>query len=866
MKKFNLFLIIGLIFIVLSSSVYGALTNNILAYYKLNVNSTNQKDELNKYNATMNGGTFKTTAKINGGYTFQGTTDDMDSNLLVLKNTPQSITMWFNSSNPAQNQYLFANGAGTSANSGFHCYIQDTTRKIKCLITNGLSVFLNDLTTTKTVSTNKWYFLVVTWTGDTSANGFKIYLNGTLINQSTSSGLMSDAIINDYIFGQYSSGAVTEGFKGVLDEISVYNRTLNSTEISELYNNHIGLSYPFITNTQMSSKNYWDNSTITEFNLRAKSPTNDYQFITTNGTIYSNITKSSNELWNLTYYKTGSYFNITYYNVNVSSNHIGYLKQNQVNISIKELFTNNSISNVVISVNGTIKANTTNSWAVIYPKTNTNYIVTVQDKNSIEQYHATSNTFGVTSLQNFTKFVYVHQHYITVMAKNILTNATINTFTVNITSLNTSENRSLNTTTGVLNIPVIHNTYNFTIDATGFALFNNTDQVTITANYSKIFYLYPENTLLINIFDEDTLNRINYTNITITTTSITEPYQIINITDNGFIYLQNLPLDNYTIYLFSNTAGNKTYIVNLNDYGFTILNAYLLSSYNQLLFQFIDASSGDNIENIFTTMTKIINNNYEVVGSVYSDINGNALFNYKPFTKYCFLSTKPGYQDKSFCFNNIIDNTIPVLMKRSATFPNTISDVYVSYIPKNYYCDAFNNFTFQISSGDGLLSSYEYTITYTGGSQTFNGNQPYGEGNTEAPFYINCTNLIDKIQISYEYTTTTGITKSYSDVYYLNDYTPTPFFIADNFTIKANMDRDYNGIGWFEKTLLSTLLILIVVGIVSAIAGGLSGLIAGLIITGILIKMELLHVYSGSMVLIIGILFIVIYYKRGGGT
>jgi len=45
------------------------------------------------------------------------------------------------------------------------------------------------------------------------------------------------------------SGLSTADFDGLIDEVGIWSRALNSTEVSELYNSGSGLAYPFTTGT-----------------------------------------------------------------------------------------------------------------------------------------------------------------------------------------------------------------------------------------------------------------------------------------------------------------------------------------------------------------------------------------------------------------------------------------------------------------------------------------------------------------------------------------------------------------------------------------------------------------------------------------
>jgi hypothetical protein len=82
-------------------------------------------------------------------------------------------------------------------------------------------------------STGTWYYVVLTRTDNT----VKFYLNGRYVSNMTISG--SDQLSLSQI------GFKGRSFKGTIDELGVWNRALTDADISKLYNNGTGLSYPF---------------------------------------------------------------------------------------------------------------------------------------------------------------------------------------------------------------------------------------------------------------------------------------------------------------------------------------------------------------------------------------------------------------------------------------------------------------------------------------------------------------------------------------------------------------------------------------------------------------------------------------------
>lgn len=82
------------------------------------------------------------------------------------------------------------------------------------------------------LSTNVWYNLIVSYDG----NGPKMYINGILDNSSTDTGTLSTSDSNNLTLGRRSDTPVGTIFGGNIAQVSIYNRALSATEISQNFN------------------------------------------------------------------------------------------------------------------------------------------------------------------------------------------------------------------------------------------------------------------------------------------------------------------------------------------------------------------------------------------------------------------------------------------------------------------------------------------------------------------------------------------------------------------------------------------------------------------------------------------------------
>ncbi len=212
----------------------GSLLNGLISYYKLDeTTGTTAYDSLGTNNGTISGATVNQTGKINKAYDFDGVDDYilMDNNAdLGNPFTEISISGW-----------IYPNSAvlcGSMYNIRYSSYVTYLGYLESGLF--GFSVG-GDVTDRVTISTgdltlNSWNYVVGTYNGTT----MKIYVNGVLKNTRTvSATIRSSGTVN---IGR-DPAVSGRNFDGKIDEVGIWNRSLTSIEISEIYN--------------ASWKNYW---------------------------------------------------------------------------------------------------------------------------------------------------------------------------------------------------------------------------------------------------------------------------------------------------------------------------------------------------------------------------------------------------------------------------------------------------------------------------------------------------------------------------------------------------------------------------------------------------------------------------------
>ncbi|MBR9676849.1 hypothetical protein GOV04_01805, partial [Candidatus Woesearchaeota archaeon] len=88
-------------------------------------------------------------------------------------------------------------------------------------------------------SMNQWYHVVGTYDG----SAMKLYVNGVLEDTNTTpDGLTSYDTSNLYL-GEYEGGQTTYRANGLIDEVAIWNRSLNASEIAAMYSLQVGRYY-----------------------------------------------------------------------------------------------------------------------------------------------------------------------------------------------------------------------------------------------------------------------------------------------------------------------------------------------------------------------------------------------------------------------------------------------------------------------------------------------------------------------------------------------------------------------------------------------------------------------------------------------
>ena len=180
---------------------------------------------------------------------FNGSSSHIDfPSPIPYTNTDLTFSCWINLTSAFSSGYQTIVGAGNkSTGEGIIRllirYDSSNSYKIEPVRAySGNSYYTNFAYPAQTINAGTWYNIVYTYSA--TGNTAKIYLNKSLVS-TTSLTITSTDIVNSGVLalGQYRDS--TGFFNGSIDQVRIFNKALNSTEVNTLYNETAcGYTYP----------------------------------------------------------------------------------------------------------------------------------------------------------------------------------------------------------------------------------------------------------------------------------------------------------------------------------------------------------------------------------------------------------------------------------------------------------------------------------------------------------------------------------------------------------------------------------------------------------------------------------------------
>lgn len=253
----NLKVIYGIRIFVIVASIFflplvsSALTDGLISYYNFDEASGDLIDQASTYDGTVVGADYEATGIINYAYDFElgDAGDYIQTGLPILTDADFSISVWVKIESYSGIDRII--NWRNSGNDNSIIELSTSVDKVFFRLRGNDNSGLTTLYTSTTLNTGTWYHIVATF--DQSTGEQKVYLNATTptsVNYTGGAITFNKAAIG----GDWNLPSTTEfpngcWYDGLVDELGIWNRILDSTEVSELWNNGNGLTYPFVVDT-----------------------------------------------------------------------------------------------------------------------------------------------------------------------------------------------------------------------------------------------------------------------------------------------------------------------------------------------------------------------------------------------------------------------------------------------------------------------------------------------------------------------------------------------------------------------------------------------------------------------------------------
>lgn len=199
-------------------------TNGLEAYYPFNGNANDENT--NSYNGSVSGATLSSdrNGNPNSAYSFDGI-DDVISFGHAFDFQERTVSVWFNVAEIGTNLSVMYSSDNKDLMYGMTAISFKKINNQNKIIWN-----IANAIDTSDISLNEWHHTVVTL--NTSATS--IYLDGDLVSTLNFTSYHHSPDGNLDLIG--ASRSLTLNYKGLIDDIRIYNRVLNSEELDSLSN------------------------------------------------------------------------------------------------------------------------------------------------------------------------------------------------------------------------------------------------------------------------------------------------------------------------------------------------------------------------------------------------------------------------------------------------------------------------------------------------------------------------------------------------------------------------------------------------------------------------------------------------------
>ena len=207
--------------------------NNLMAYYPFLGNANDLSNHRNNgtvYGAKLTEDRF---GNRNSAYLFDGIDDYIkvpDNNSLTPSNNKITLAAWVKILGTNNKAILYKGSSYNNREYALGLSSKDMEAGFS-IFDNGMWNEGQEYVASKILLNNdEWYFIVGVW----DSKELKMYINGDLVNTKTVNVTIGN-FDSDLFIGTYGGDIEKYAFKGIIDDIAIFNTALSSTEIKQIY-------------------------------------------------------------------------------------------------------------------------------------------------------------------------------------------------------------------------------------------------------------------------------------------------------------------------------------------------------------------------------------------------------------------------------------------------------------------------------------------------------------------------------------------------------------------------------------------------------------------------------------------------------
>lgn len=239
-------ILIGLLLVLYSTQTFAITDTNLVSWYNFDETTGTTLIDIKgyDYNGINTGTSINQVGIINKAYGDFNSANVITMNYSALNtayNQPFSVCAWVKLTTTNVNNKYIVHQNGAVGAFVWVLTIDNVNRAGFYVGKNGTSVV--EAVKLGAIPTATWTHICGTFSGTTDTNGIKVYKDGVIGDY-----------LETYVGGIASTpntgltinrNTASEYFPGKIDETSVWDKVLTQSEITDLYNAGVGITYPF---------------------------------------------------------------------------------------------------------------------------------------------------------------------------------------------------------------------------------------------------------------------------------------------------------------------------------------------------------------------------------------------------------------------------------------------------------------------------------------------------------------------------------------------------------------------------------------------------------------------------------------------